>query len=123
MQALFTYLKKTKTSGLKKIISAEPIQDSGHFGISTSVFDRHILVGAHQTLTNGINSGKAFLFDLDSNSVEIPIYQFANQSVSSNDFFASQVSLGFKTYIECFKTRSLCFSKQRHATTFCDFLF
>ena len=63
------YIFDLNGNELKKI-QASDAQDSDSFGISVSVSDTRIVVGAYREDTGGSNAGAAYIFDIDGNEIK-----------------------------------------------------
>ncbi|MCK5828770.1 MAG: hypothetical protein KAH20_00515 [Methylococcales bacterium] len=108
--AVYTY-KKNKIWNEESTLTAEPAQFGGNFGVSLSMYNDQILIGANKTHSNGFNSGRVFLFSQDTKKQWSLPHMLTNKSISAHDQFGLNVALGSEYILVASKHAAYAFQK------------
>lgn len=91
---VYTYKKRDKQWLEDSALIASNPNVGANFGISFTLLNRQILVGANKVHADGFNSGQAYLFAQNSNNDWELIHQYANAALKAHDHFGLGVALG-----------------------------
>ncbi|NOR80435.1 MAG: hypothetical protein GQ529_06320 [Methyloprofundus sp.] len=92
--AVYIYKKRDNQWLEDSALVASNPNVGANFGVSFSLVNRQILVGANKIHADGFNSGQAYLFAPGSNNSWELIHQYANAALKAHDQFGLGVALG-----------------------------
>lgn len=115
LQAGSVYIFKKSADQWREqsILDSNPTKPDGYFGISLSLSDQHLLVGAHRIFTNGTNSGEVSVFSQNGGDKWQPIHKRTSATVQAHDFFGRVVVIADDKMVIASKTA--VYSFQNHA--------